>query len=137
MRAAPTSNGTVGRSGRKISTVTPSLTSAVTSQTYCSRNGYGPWRQRQRLRPEVNSVIGLLMAAKSGVGLTILPVQLGDPADELVRVIDPLPELMSQIYLLVHPDLRYTPRVRAFFDFVIAEIGAFRPVLLGKTQQNC
>jgi DNA-binding transcriptional LysR family regulator len=76
------------------------------------------------------------MAAKSGVGLTILPVQLGDPADELVRVIDPLPELMSQIYLLVHPDLRYTPRVRAFFDFVIAEIGAFRPVLLGKTQQN-
>jgi hypothetical protein len=29
---------------------------------------------------------------------------------ELVRVIDPLPELMSQIYLLVHLDLRDTPR---------------------------
>jgi DNA-binding transcriptional LysR family regulator len=84
-----------------------------------------------------NSVIGLLMAAKSGVGLTILPVQLGDPADELIRVIDPLPELMSQVYLLVHPDLRHTPRVSAFFDFVIAEIGPFRPVLLGKTRQKC
>ena len=84
-----------------------------------------------------NSVIGLLMAAKSGVGLTILPVQLGDPADELVRVINPLPELMSQVYLLVHPDLRHTPRVSTFLDFVIAEIGAFRPVLLGKARQKC
>src|SRR5262249_57294480 len=53
-----------------------------------------------------NSVIGLLMAAKSGVGVTILPVQLGDPAEEIVRVIDPLHELMSKDYLLVHPDLR-------------------------------
>jgi DNA-binding transcriptional LysR family regulator len=77
------------------------------------------------------------MAAKSGAGLTILPVQLGDPAEELVRVIDPLPELMSKVYLLVHPDLRHTPRVSTFFDFVIAEIGAFRPVLLGKTRSKC
>jgi len=83
-----------------------------------------------------NSVIGLLMAAKSDVGLTILPVQLGDPAEELVRVIDPLPELMSKVYLLVHPDLRHTPRVSAFFDLVIAEMGVFRPILLGKTRQK-
>ena len=91
---------------------------------------------RATIAARSNSVIGLLMAAKSGVGLTILPVQLGDPADELIRVIDPLPELMSQVYLLVHPDLRHTPRVSAFFDFVIAEIRAFRPVLLGRTRSE-
>jgi DNA-binding transcriptional LysR family regulator len=91
---------------------------------------------RATIAARSNSVIGLLMAAKSGVGVTILPVQLGDPAEELIRVIDPLPELMSQIYILVHPDLRHAPRVRAFFDFVIAEIGVFRPVLLGKTQRK-
>jgi DNA-binding transcriptional LysR family regulator len=91
---------------------------------------------RATIAARSNSVIGLLMAAKSGVGLTILPVQLGDPADELIRVIDPLPELMSQVYLLVHPDLRHTPRVSAFFDFVIAEIEPFRPVLLGKSRQK-
>ena len=91
---------------------------------------------RATIAARSNSVIGLLMAAKSGVGVTILPVQLGDPAEELIRVIDPLPELMSQIYILVHPDLRHAPRVRAFFDFVIAEIGAFRPMLLGKTQRK-
>jgi DNA-binding transcriptional LysR family regulator len=91
---------------------------------------------RATIAARSNSVIGLLMAAKSGVGVTILPVQLGDPAEELIRVIDPRPELKSQIYLLVHPDLRHAPRVRAFFDFVIAEIGAFRPMLLGKTQRK-
>jgi DNA-binding transcriptional LysR family regulator len=91
---------------------------------------------RATIAARSNSVIGLLMAAKSGVGVTILPVQLGDPAEELIRVIDPLPELMSQIYILVHPDLRHAPRVRAFFDFVVAEIGAFRPMLLGKTQRK-
>jgi DNA-binding transcriptional LysR family regulator len=91
---------------------------------------------RATIAARSNSVIGLLMAAKSGVGVTILPVQLGDPAEELIRVIDPLPELMSHIYILVHPDLRHAPRVRAFFDFVIAKIGAFRPVLLGKTRRK-
>jgi hypothetical protein len=36
---------------------------------------------------------------------------------------------MSSIYLLVHPDLRDVPRVRALFDFIVAEIDSFRPLL--------
>ena len=40
---------------------------------------------------------------------------------------------MSPIHLLAHPDLHKTARVRAFFDFVIREIGSLRPLLLGKT----
>jgi DNA-binding transcriptional LysR family regulator len=82
------------------------------------------------------TVIGLLTAVQSGAGLAILPTLLGDPEKDLVRVIDPLPELMSQIYLLTHPDLLKTPRVRAFVDFVYAEIDAYRPLLRGETQQS-
>jgi DNA-binding transcriptional LysR family regulator len=80
------------------------------------------------------TVIGALTAVKSGAGLAILPVQLGDPEKDLVRVIDPVPELMSQVWLLVHPDLRKTPRVRAFIDFLFAEINPYRPLLLGKSR---
>jgi DNA-binding transcriptional LysR family regulator len=87
---------------------------------------------RAKSAAQSDTVIGLLIAAKSGAGLAILPVQLGDPEKDLIRVIDPLPELMSQIYLLVHPDLRNTPRVRAFIDFVVAKIDAYRPLLMGK-----
>jgi len=31
---------------------------------------------------------------------------------------------------LMHPDMRHTPRVRAFFDYVVAEVKTFRSLLL-------
>jgi DNA-binding transcriptional LysR family regulator len=61
-----------------------------------------------------------------------MPVADGDRDGELVRVIDDIPELLSSHYLLTHRDLQRTPRVRAFFDFVAAEIKAFRAMLSGQ-----
>jgi DNA-binding transcriptional LysR family regulator len=89
-----------------------------------------------RVAARSETVIGLMMAVKSGAGLTILPMPMADAQPDLVRVIEPLPELHSPIFLLVHPDLRNTPRVRAFFDFVVAEIDGYRPLLLGETRQG-
>jgi DNA-binding transcriptional LysR family regulator len=80
-----------------------------------------------------NSVIAMLLSVKSGVGIGPLPVHIGDMEDDLVRVLDPVPESTSSIYLLVHPDLRNVPRVRALFDFMVAEVDSFRP-LLGHTR---
>lgn len=79
-----------------------------------------------------NTVTGLLLAVQSGIGLALLPAHMGDPQDDLVRLFEPVPDLTSPIYLLMHPDLRGTPRVRAFFDFVVAEIANFRPLLRGE-----
>jgi DNA-binding transcriptional LysR family regulator len=76
-----------------------------------------------------NTVPGLLMTVKSGAGLAPLPVPLAARETDLVSVLGPLPGLYSPIYLLTHPDLRHMPRVRAFFDFIIAEIDSVRPVL--------
>jgi DNA-binding transcriptional LysR family regulator len=81
-----------------------------------------------------NTVSGLVWMAKSGIGLAVLPVHLGDEQAELVRVLDPVRELDSPLYLLVHPDLRRVPRVRAFLDFVVAEIDRFRPAMLGRRE---
>jgi DNA-binding transcriptional LysR family regulator len=50
----------------------------------------------------------------------------GDREKELVRLIGTTPGLVSEIWLLVHPDMRQTPRVRTFFDYVIAELKDFR-----------
>lgn len=79
----------------------------------------------------VNSVLGLVSAAKSGIGLAPLPIAIGDAEDELVRVIDPVPELARSWRLLTHPDLRRTPRISAFFDFINDEAEALRPILTG------
>jgi DNA-binding transcriptional LysR family regulator len=75
----------------------------------------------------------MLLTLKSGAGLATLPVHIGDYDADLVRVLHPIPELMSQISLLAHPDLLKTPRVRAFFDFVTDAIEPLRPMLLGRT----
>jgi DNA-binding transcriptional LysR family regulator len=77
------------------------------------------------------SVLGLVSAAKSGIGLAPLPIALGDAESELVRVLGPVPELTRAWRILCHPDQRHTPRVSAFFDFVQSELDAWKPILTG------
>ncbi len=76
-------------------------------------------------------MLGLVYAAKSGIGLAPLPTALGDSESDLVRVLGPIPELARSWRLLAHPDVRRTARVSAFFDFISGEIDALRPVLTG------
>ena len=75
------------------------------------------------------------MAVKSGAGLGPLPIHHGDRESELVRLIDTDPELVSHFWLLMHRDMRRTPRVRAFFDFFVAELKAFRTLLLRQAER--
>ena len=78
---------------------------------------------------------GYVLAVKSGAGLGPLPIHHGDRERELVRLIDTDAELMSHFWLLMHRDMRRTPRVRAFFDFVVAELKAFRTLLLRQAER--
>jgi DNA-binding transcriptional LysR family regulator len=78
----------------------------------------------------------LLMAVKSGAGITALPMIVGDDDDELVRLFGPIPNLPTDIYLYMHEDMKGTPRVRAFFDFVIEELAAVRAILTAPPRQQ-
>ncbi|HEX2543843.1 MAG TPA: LysR family transcriptional regulator [Ramlibacter sp.] len=78
-----------------------------------------------------NSVLGLVYSAKAGVGVAPLPVALGDAEPDLVQVIAPIPELTRIWRVLTTPELRRTPRVSAFFDFVVAESETLRPIITG------
>lgn len=84
-----------------------------------------------RIAARANNLPALLMAAKSGAGITPMPLIVGDSERDLVRLLDPVPALATPFYLLMHGDLKKTPRVRAFFDFVIEELPALRPWLSG------
>ena len=79
-----------------------------------------------------SSLLGLLACVKSGAGLALLPMGLGEPDPDLMRVLEPKPAVTSSLYLLMHPDLRSTPRFRALFDFFIVEFRHYRPLLLGE-----
>lgn len=77
------------------------------------------------------SVLGMVSAVKSGIGIGALPTALGDAEPDLLRVLGPIPELARSWRLLVHPDLRRIPRIAAFFDFVVEEREALKSILTG------
>jgi DNA-binding transcriptional LysR family regulator len=78
-----------------------------------------------------NSVLGLVYAVKSGIGVGPLPTAIADGEPELVRVLGPVPELARSWRLLTHPDLRRTPRIAAFFDFIVTERESMKSILTG------
>jgi DNA-binding transcriptional LysR family regulator len=78
-----------------------------------------------------HSVLGLVSAVKSGLGLGALPTALGDHDPELVRVLGPVPALTRIWRILAHPDVREAPRVAAFFAFLEEEREALRAILTG------
>ena len=78
-----------------------------------------------------DSVLGLLLSVKAGVGLAPLPTALGDSEPDLVRVLGPIDALSRDWRLLAMPEIRKTARVSAFFDFMVAEIDALKPIITG------
>ena len=86
---------------------------------------------RAELAARCNSVLGLVQCVKAGVGVAPLPTALGDAEADLVQVLAPVPELARAWRLLTTAELRSTPRVAAFFDFIVDEIDALRPILTG------
>ena len=78
-----------------------------------------------------NSVLGLVYAVKSGIGMGPLPTAIADEQGDLVRVLGPIAELTRSWRLLTHPDLRRTPRISAFFDFIAEERPALKSIFTG------
>lgn len=86
---------------------------------------------RDRVAPEnlvykVNTVLGLAEAVEAGIGIGPLPCFIADASPNLVRLSDVNPEFSAGLWLLTHPDLRQSARVRAFMDFMATEIGKQR-----------
>jgi DNA-binding transcriptional LysR family regulator len=86
---------------------------------------------RERIGFKASSFVAVTEAARSAMGLAILPCYLAERVAGLVQVGDPLAELATDFWLLVHEDLRRTARVRAFIDFISTEIAKLRPQMEG------
>jgi DNA-binding transcriptional LysR family regulator len=78
-----------------------------------------------------NSILGLVYSAKAGLGLAPLPTAIADAESDLERMLGPIDELTRIWRVLAAPDKRHTPRVAAFFDFVVDEIESLRPIITG------
>ncbi|MES1942074.1 LysR family transcriptional regulator [Salinisphaera sp. T5B8] len=68
---------------------------------------------------QLDSMLAIQRAAADGLGDALLPCYLADTDTQLLRVGTPIPELATPAWLLVHPDMRRTARVRALRDALI------------------
>jgi DNA-binding transcriptional LysR family regulator len=77
-----------------------------------------------------NSTASLQAAARAGVGVAVLPCFVAEKDPLLVRLDGPEP-VPHELWLLVHGDLRRTPRVRAVIEWVDDVVAHARPALCG------
>jgi DNA-binding transcriptional LysR family regulator len=80
-----------------------------------------------------NSSGALAVAARSGIGVALLPCFLGDRDPGLRRLGGPV-STSHEIWLLVHGDLRRTPRVRAVIEWVDRLFERAAPRLAGRAR---
>jgi DNA-binding transcriptional LysR family regulator len=86
----------------------------------------------ERIVYRINTVLGLAEAVSAGIGIALLPCFIAAVPPGLVRLAPPILELEAGLWLLTHPDLRHTARVRAFMDFAAQEIAKQRKLIEGK-----
>jgi DNA-binding transcriptional LysR family regulator len=83
----------------------------------------------RRLVFRSNELETLHQAVIAGIGMAVLPRFLGDSEARLARVpVEPPPDGRG-LWLIVHPDLRRSPRVRAVMDHLVDVTAAAREIL--------
>jgi DNA-binding transcriptional LysR family regulator len=102
--------------------------------------GPGKWLKSRAASAKIgaysNSVSGALAAARSGLGLAMLPAHVGNAERELLCVWRPQPQVTEPVTALVHPDLRNLPRLRAMLDFLGEEAATIRALFLGDAGEH-
>lgn len=78
-----------------------------------------------------SSLLGQFDAARSGLGLAVLPCFMADAEPSLTRIGGPIDKLEGELWLLTHRDLRRVARIRSFLDFMAGRLGARRTLLSG------
>jgi DNA-binding transcriptional LysR family regulator len=79
----------------------------------------------------LSTVLGMAEAISEGIGVGPLPCFIAADYPNLVRLYDPPGQLPAALWILTHPDLRSSARVRAFMDHVGGELLRRRTLLEG------
>lgn len=86
-----------------------------------------------RIAASSTSVLTMAASVRHGLGFAVLPCFLGDTQPELLRVSEPIEDVMSTLWLVTHTDLRKHARVRAFRDFAIKHLAPLIDTIEGRS----
>ncbi|PFG08707.1 MULTISPECIES: LysR family transcriptional regulator [unclassified Marinobacter] len=79
----------------------------------------------------VDTLVSILSAIRSGMGLAVLPCYLADEDPDIIQLTNPIPELEYGLWFLMHPDLRGVVRIHALMDFLTEAVRAQKQRLAG------
>ena len=85
-----------------------------------------------RIRYRSDSVAGVASAIAAGIGVGILPCMHGDLVPSLVRVGPVEPDVVDELWILTHPDIRKSGRVYAFMAHCAKAIAKERDFIEGR-----
>lgn len=89
-----------------------------------------------RISARSNNLTNLVLTLKAVQGIATLPCIGGDADPELVRCLPPIPELESDLFLVVREEVKSSPHVRAFADSIAVHIKASRARLAGEIGES-
>jgi DNA-binding transcriptional LysR family regulator len=97
----------------------------------------GPARWLARAAPQakiiyrLNTILGLSQAVEAKVGVGVVPCFIGDRVPGLKRLLKSPLVFDTSLWLLTHPDLKNSARVRAFVDFMGRELMKHKALIEG------
>jgi len=87
----------------------------------------------ERVAFRTNSTLAAQAYARAGMGAACLWCLAGDSDPELVRLTEPLRDVASDLWLLIHPDLKRTKSVAKVRSFLAAALRDERARIEGRS----
>ena len=82
--------------------------------------------KKRKTMMKVNSVMGLLLAVESGVGLAALPEYLVSNSSNVIKVLPKSEGPITEAHFVYPQSLKNTARVQAFRNFLFSKIGDWK-----------
>lgn len=85
-----------------------------------------------RIGMHIDDLMVLQRAAAAGHGMIRTACFMADPDPQLMRLPGSAPELHRELWVLTHPDLKQTPRIRLLMDHLIDALQKKRALITGE-----
>jgi DNA-binding transcriptional LysR family regulator len=84
------------------------------------------WKKKEQGERQIvfasTTTFAVVNAVAAGMGFTLMPCYVGDTDKRLVRIGEPIEAMTIELWVLTHPDLRHTARVKALIAYLYDEL---------------
>lgn len=91
---------------------------------------------KAKIKLQTDDITLLYRAVMAGGGMSRLPCYIGDAEPSLIRIPHANTTFLQDIWVLTHPDLKDTPRIKTIMRYLAEAITAKRDLVAGNVARN-